>query len=141
MPQIKLDLSEVIIEYLKFYTHDFGFRYPAQFASYVITEAFDKLPEFEDIDSEDLAMMKRYVSIGKSASKMKGRKFSIANSVKDHEETVKGYDEVLKRGWITEKTYTRLVKESESEHKKNIKRELQKMEIERKRKLRKKNRK
>jgi len=132
MPQIRISVSVELLELLREEHKDYGFQHPAQLASSLILDGYDN---FDDTKYKELAESAReYLKIGKSAIKMKGRKFSISRAVQDHNETVEGYSKALEAGWIDEDRYEELVTESEREHKKNVNRELKKMDLEKRRK-------
>jgi len=115
---------------------EYGYTYPAQFASALILDGYEL---YEKDENAGLARQaKQYLEIGDSASNMRGRKFSIAGSVPDHEKTVAGYDQVLEKGWITQEEYDGLVAESESEHKANVRHELSKKRVDDREKKKKK---
>lgn len=131
MPQIRISVSDELLELLQKECKEYGFQHPAQFASSLILDGYDN---FDDTKYKELAESAReYLKIGKSANKMAGRKFSIARAVMDHRETVEGYSKALEAGWIDEDRYEELVTESEREHKKNVKSELKKMDLEKRR--------
>lgn len=125
--QIKLEFKEEYMKLLRENCQANGYRYPAQFAEKLIIYAL-KSGQF-DVQEQDTKSLENYQKIGESARKMAGRKFSIARAVDDHEETVNGYKKALKKGWIKQEHYDSLIKESEMEHKKNVRLELEKKEL------------
>jgi len=82
--------------------------------------------EHEYKDMNPVSNIKAYKMIGESSKMIGGRVFAISSVPEKIDKYKKGYDECLRRKYISKKTHRLLVKELDREMKRNIKIELSK---------------
>lgn len=121
MKQVKISLPEGVINFFKAKQVAKGYSAYSHIIADALIEQYEIEKEETEGFSEIMEKYRQYNKIGDSASKMRGRKFAIANSINDLNETIKGYDD---NPWLKQADRQNLKKEAIIEHVINTRREL-----------------